>query len=119
MKKAGWSGMMSLPRVLTLDDNGTLRIRALPETVKLRAGAVTVQTSEGKATVKLNRATGEVQCSGTKGMGFEFVFKSEAAELIRASYLPERHAFSLDEKEILLEPGDKPVLHAFVDGSVS
>jgi beta-fructofuranosidase len=118
MKKAGWSGMMSLPRLLTLDEDGTLRIRALPEASKLRAGAVAAQTADGKSTATLKKATGEVQCSGTKGSGFDFVIKSSAAELIRASYSPESHTFTLDGKEIVLEPGDKPVLHAYVDGSV-
>ena len=36
MRAAGWSGMMSLPRVLSLDKDGTLRIKALPEIAKLR-----------------------------------------------------------------------------------
>jgi beta-fructofuranosidase len=41
-----------------------------------------------------------------------------AAELVRVRYSAEKHAMMADDKEIPLEPGDAPMLHAFVDGSV-
>ena len=46
MKAAGWSGIMSLPRVLTLDKDGTLRIRSLPQLSALRGAQLRV--TEGK-----------------------------------------------------------------------
>ncbi|QNI31014.1 glycoside hydrolase family 32 protein [Alloacidobacterium dinghuense] len=36
--RAGWAGMMSLPRVLTLDANGQLEMKVLPRVQDLRSG---------------------------------------------------------------------------------
>ena len=114
MKAAGWSGMMSLPRVLSLDADGTLKMETLPALSELRAGGIKVH--EGRAT--LPRATGEVLCAGMKGKAFTFVISIGAVELMKVSYDPESHAFSANGKRIALEDGDRPVVHAYVDGSV-
>jgi beta-fructofuranosidase len=39
-------------------------------------------------------------------------------ELLRAEYSPAKHSFTVDGKEVALQPDDEPALHAFVDGSV-
>jgi beta-fructofuranosidase len=117
MREAGWSGMMSLPRVLSLDKDGTLRIRALPQVETLRSGVVPQANSDTGART-LQGASGELICSGSKGKSFEFTLSTDTAELLHVSYLAERHAFVADGKEVTLEPNDQPTLHAFVDGSV-
>ena len=64
MLEAGWSGMMSLPRVMHVDPDGTLRLQVLPETVKLRAGTVPSEETRAGALKTLRKATGEVTCAG-------------------------------------------------------
>ena len=41
-RAAGWSGVMSLPRLLSLGDDGTLRFRPVPEVAELRGEHVHV-----------------------------------------------------------------------------
>jgi beta-fructofuranosidase len=118
MKAAGWSGMMSLPRVLSLDADGTLRMRVLPQTAALRAGEVAAEDSRSGAGKTLRAASGEVLCSGERGKSFEFTLSTAAGELLRVSYSAAQHTFTADGHEIALQPGDAPTLHAFVDGSV-
>ena len=122
MREAGWSGMMSLPRVLNLDMDGTLRMRVLPQASGLRDGVVAVSRADGGLTSVLAKATGEVVCSGTKGMSFAFGLRADlgagVGELLKVQYLGERHVFVADGKEMALEPGDLPTLHVYVDGSV-
>jgi beta-fructofuranosidase len=66
---AGWAGMMSLPRVLTLGADGRLRIGVAAEVEKLRKHEQTLHlapvTAGGKemiADVKLKDACGEILC---------------------------------------------------------
>jgi beta-fructofuranosidase len=118
MRQAGWSGMMSLPRVMNLDRGGTLRLSILPETKALRAGAVPVASSAAGKTAVLRAASGEFLCSGKPGQNFDFSLATDSGELLHVSYSEEKHAFTADGKEIALQPGDLPTLHGFVDGSV-
>jgi beta-fructofuranosidase len=118
MRQAGWSGMMSMPRVLNLDPDGTLRIRILPRTATLRYGHIPAAESRSGELRILNDASGEVLCGGTGRQDFAFVLATDAAELMHVSYSAKTHAFSADGQEIALEPQDEPTLHAFVDGSV-
>ncbi len=114
MKAAGWSGMMSLPRVMSLDADGTLRVKVLPGVSVLRDRKI---ASEG-GKVMLPKSTGEVLCVGEAGKDFSFSMSGGEAELMRVSYSAQSHSFTADGKEIALQPGDAPTLHAFVDGSV-
>ncbi|MBB5055622.1 beta-fructofuranosidase [Granulicella aggregans] len=124
MKVAGWSGMMSLPRVLSLDVDGTLRVRVLPEAVGLRAGTLPSKGLEvgQKDTpvflTMLPKASGEVLCVGRKGARMEFTINMKSEEILKATYTPETHKFVVDSKEVQLEASDEPSLHAYVDGSV-
>ena len=106
--------MMSLPRVLNLDKDGTLRIRALPQTAILRSGEV---AKEGEHRV-LRQASGEVVCVGTRGKSFEFLLGTNSSQLMHVTYSAEKHMFTTDGSQITLQPNDLPSLHAFVDGSV-
>ena len=113
MKKAGWSGMMALPRVMNLDKDGTLRVKVLPQAVALRAGVL-----PGTGMTKtLKGASGEVMCSGVKGKSYEFSLAHGDTDLMKVSYSGEKHSFMADGKEIVLQSGDLPTLHAYVDGS--
>lgn len=119
MRAAGWSGMMSLPRVLTLDSNGTLRMQMLPQADGLRAGVVMPTVAHGETRITLEKATGEVHCSGIKGSGFEFTMNVGSTQLLHVNYLPEKQTVLVDGHEIVLETNDLPILHAYIDGSVA
>jgi beta-fructofuranosidase len=110
MKAAGWSGMMSLPRVLSLDADGVLRMEMLPALKTLRAGRVKVEGM--RAT--LPRATGEVVCTG----GVAGDFSVRVGEGLNVTYEASSHSFLVDGRRIALEGGDAPVMHGYVDGSV-
>jgi beta-fructofuranosidase len=118
MKTAGWSGMMSLPRVLSLDKDGTLRIKALPEAAELRAGSLPHQETRAGVLKTIPKATGEVLCTGSRGGPMQFTMHDGDTELLKAEYSPETHSFVVDGKQITLSPSDEPTLHAYVDGSV-
>lgn len=118
MRRAGWSGMMSLPRKLSLDRDGTLRMQILPQTATLRAGLVPAARSRAGALRILSGACGEVQCEVPGRRDFTFTLTTDTEELLRVSYLASTHTFSADGKEIALKAEDEPTLDAFVDGSV-
>jgi beta-fructofuranosidase len=118
MRAAGWSGMMSLPRVMNLDSDGTLRLRILPQSVALRAGALPLEGSGGGVTTTLPKACGEVMCKAARGESFTFALHHGGSELLHVDYSADKHSFLADGKETVLEPNDTPTLHAFVDGSV-
>ncbi len=118
MKAAGWSGMMSLPRVLNLDKDGTLRVRVLPQVAALRAGVVPQQESRSGILKTLQGASGEFLVTGAKGEGFDLTLSRDSTEILRVTYSVEKHSFVTDGHEVVLESGDTPTLHAFVDGSV-
>jgi beta-fructofuranosidase len=118
MKVAGWSGMMSLPRVLSLDKDGTLRIKSLPEAAVLRAGVLPYQETRAGLLKIIPKATGEVLCTGARSRRMSFTMSDGSKELLSAVYLPEKNSFVVDGSEMTLKPADVPSLHAYVDGSV-
>jgi beta-fructofuranosidase len=119
---AGWAGMMSLPRVLHLDQDGTLRMQILPALVTLRSISPVPRTKVGDAIeFTLEKASGEVLCTAPlRSEAFQFVMQTaiDKKDLLHITYEPAKHAFLVDGKEIALEPTDTPQLHAYVDGSV-
>jgi beta-fructofuranosidase len=118
MREAGWSGMMSLPRVLSLDQDGTLRMQILPQAAALRSTALTPVTENKTVVLTLKQANGELQCSGGAGHAFEVTISHGETQLVRVSYVPERRVMVADGQEFALQPGDIPTVHGFVDGSV-
>jgi beta-fructofuranosidase len=118
MRAAGWSGMMSLPRWMRLDADGTLRIQTLPQVSMLRAGTLPAENTPTGRRVILPNASGEVLCTGARGSGLQWTISDGAHEILRVNYSPERHAFLTEGGEVVLQPADVPTLHAFVDGSV-
>ncbi|WP_263378658.1 glycoside hydrolase family 32 protein [Granulicella paludicola] len=119
MRSAGWSGMMSLPRILNLDPDGILRITTPQQVSALRGTAQPQLESLTGIRKLLPGASGELLCTGRKGSAFELQLSCpELPELLRVKYLPDTHSFLADGKEIKLQPADTPTLHAYIDGSV-
>ena len=118
MRAAGWSGMMSLPRVLNLDADGTLQMQMLPSISALRTSVLPQENIRGGIQIKLPKATGEVICTGSTSQDFAFTMSTVVTELLHVTYSAEKHAFVIDGNQIVLQPNDATSLHAFVDGSV-
>lgn len=112
MRKAGWSGMMSLPRVMNLDQDGSLRLTMLPELSALRRPA------PGKT---IHGACGEFLHHAKAGCGdFELMLRSgkQANDLLRVKYSAATHSVEIGGHMVLVANGQGPRLHGFVDGSV-
>ena len=103
---------------------GRCGIKVLPEATALRAGTLPSKDMEvGKKDTPvfltmLPMASGEVLCVGGKRARMEFAINLKGEEILKATYMPETHTFSVDGKVIPLEASDEPSLHAYVDGSV-
>ena len=106
MLKAGWSGMMSLPRVMNLKKDGSLRLTMLPELTTLR----------GAVAKTIPKACGEFLCEGDQD--FEVVLRMADRELLRARYSAATRMLTVDGHELPVAPGQQARLHGYVDGSV-
>ncbi len=118
MRKAGWSGIMSLPRVMSLDREGKLQLSILPETKTLRSASVPVISGSDERSLTLNACNGELLCSGLANESFSLTIGYGSNEILLIKYLRDGKKMLLEEKEIPLEPGDVPSIHGFIDGSV-
>jgi beta-fructofuranosidase len=114
MIEAGWSGMMSLPRMLSLDPDGSLRMQVLPEIAKLRGAHIESKSSA----VTLKEATGEISCIGKKGANMEVSVMLGSTEVLHLEYSSGDHVWIVDGKKTALQVSDLPTVRAFVDGSV-
>lgn len=118
MVEAGWSGMMSLPRLLHLDPNGTLHMQVLPQTEVLRRQPIAPKSVKAGSVLTIPAATGEALCVGKKDSELEFSVYLGSTELMRISYAPGEGALLANDKKVILGPSGVPLVHAFVDGSV-
>ena len=131
-KAAGWAGMMSLPRVLSLADDGGLRFSVATEAHQLRGReqsfAITNDDAQNKRqlnSLRIEACCGEILCAAKRAAEpFEFVLSGSAEDApawLTLGYDPNRPQqvlidarpipLALDEKENL-------ELHLYVDGSV-
>jgi len=117
MLKAGWSGMMSLPRVLNLDPDGNLKIEFLPSTKMLRRRAIKPEVRNDKAVVSVPRCTGELVVSSPRGEDWQTQIELPGKTL-ELKYDAGAHAFVVKNNTVALQPHDLPSLHMFFDGSV-
>ena len=128
-RAAGWAGVMSLPRVLTLDPENGLRMTFAPELKELRQSAHHMKLTadeqvlrNGLAGMSLDHGCGEILGSLRANESFELslvssdpqaqpwlIFRYDAAN--RSVHLDQR-TFTLDQASQALE------LHVYVDGSV-
>ena len=127
---AGWAGCMSLPRELSVGDDGGLRMRVLPELRQLRgtkmswpgrnAGSDARQASLGQ--MQLSSATAEIELRANSNP-FELKLADGRNDIVHISYDPARAARELQiGKEYASLPpttGTELNLHLFVDGSVA
>lgn len=130
--KAGWAGMMSLPRVLTLTADGHLRfkvareveqLRKAPRTLSLDGGEQAIQS--GIAAMVLKDCCGEIVLSARRTADpFELTLtgsEKSAPPWLRIKYDPaHRDQAFIDGRSISLSLSDAENLECrmYVDGSV-
>lgn len=128
-KAAGWAGMMSLPRVLTLRADGSLGIAALGTVRELRGDERRLMPgADAEAEcrrLKIEAATGEMVASFASGKAFaaELVGRLPSGEMaepiMTLSYDPaDGNAVTVDGVRVPATGGDGIEAHLYIDGSV-
>ena len=131
-KAAGWAGVMSLPRVLTVTDDGRLRSRVADELKQLRTSEQRLHVTEDEqknraqvSAMRLNGCCGEFLCTVRRtGEAFKLVLSGHPerqAPWLTLGYDPEHPAqISIDAYPIPIRPGENQNLdfHLYIDGSV-
>jgi beta-fructofuranosidase len=131
-KAAGWAGMMSLPRVLTLGSDGKLNSSVAAEVNSLRSREqtlnITADEEKNQRQIQQTRiegCRGEILCTVQRNAEpFELALCASAANSapwLTMGYDPHhRHQVSIDARPIPLSLGDREnmELHLYIDGSV-
>lgn len=132
-RASGWAGMMSLPRVLTLDGNSNLCVRIPPAVERLRQSPQTLLISKSEeknqqqiAQMHIRNCCGEILCRAKPASGvfaLSIVGDGEAAATpwLTVQYTPAHpNEIKLEEKAVPLPSGNtgELELHAYIDGSV-
>lgn len=133
-RAAGWAGLMSLPRVLTVDRNGLLSMAVSPAVEMLRRSeqvlVPTADEAENQRTlsaIRLHECCGEILCKlRPSAESFSVALLSSAESttgnpLISVRYDPNHPGHvSVDDKTIPihLDKAGFFELHMYVDGSV-
>jgi beta-fructofuranosidase len=119
---AGWAGMMSLPRILSVDTDGTLRMRFLPKLMTLRGTSTIPDASlSNETTATLIGGNGETLITGPAESGsfdLNVMTTSDEKPLLQLSYQPAKRVVLLDGKELNLSQAEDAHVHAYFDGSV-
>ena len=126
---AGWAGCMSLPRVLSLADDGELRIQVLPQLQQLRGNKMFVPSGKTEPDawqvalrrIELPSATGEIELRA-QDRPFHLKLSDGKNEIVSISYDPAKGTKQFQVgKEFASVPalnGAELKLHLFLDGSV-
>jgi beta-fructofuranosidase len=131
-KAAGWAGMISLPRVLALDEDGKLMSHAAPDVDTLRDREQSVNVSGNEESVqsqiealRIEKCCGELQCVARSGAeNFGLVLSGSAdisSPWITVTYDRQRPAeISIDARPIPLRLKDGEDFHFefYIDSSV-
>src|SRR6185437_5483451 len=134
IKQAGWSGCISLPRVLTLGDGNELQISVAPELASLRQDQTIIKGSpnlmelnDALSRAPIHNRAGEVRCvfkAGESPCGLELQLRSSAGvtSLFSAAYSQANGApfLAIGDKLLPLSPDHDGLstLQLWVDASV-
>ena len=126
-RAAGWAGVMSLPRVLSLGDDGGLRMEPAPALRGLRrqhARVVADRSRKSSATaVRIHNLAAEIAVELVPTRAFRLQLIAQGEEpFAKVEYQPDRHGSELRLNRTYssfphLRNGN-PTLRLFVDGSV-
>jgi len=132
-RASGWAGMMSLPRVLSLDENSNLCMAVAPAVEELRQALQTlhISTSEEQnqrqiARMHIDNCCGEIFCIARPvSETFDFSLfsseKADAAPWLTVEFNPAQPGqIRMDEQAVPLQRGGtgQIELHFYIDGSV-
>jgi len=117
-RRAGWAGVMSLPRVLSIDAKGTLRMEPLPELAILRGSHHRITTSELSSFVPVTEVTGdsleirlEMDAGDAKEVGISFRRSPDSAEETTMAYDAVSRNVVLDTGRSSLSPDANRGVH--------
>jgi beta-fructofuranosidase len=132
-RASGWAGMMSLPRILTVDEKSNLCMTIAPAVEKLRQSPRTLQISNSEeqnqdqiARMHVKNCCGEILCtakpaSGMFGLSLFGNGEANGTPWLTVEYDPAQpDQIRLDEKPVSLHPSKtrELELHFYIDGSV-
>src|SRR5271168_3327710 len=132
-RASGWAGMMSLPRVLSLNSGGMLEMRVLKDVETLRGREQSLKqtkTEKGNqeqiSAMRLRDCCGEILCAtalSKEAFAFSLYLvdgsQPSGRELIKVEWKPETQKLLGDGEGISVDPGKKHLeLQMYVDGSV-
>lgn len=131
-RAAGWAGMMSLPRVLSLDANHDLQIEVAPEVEKLRGREQRLRITGNEvndrqqlARMRVDNSCGEIVCSfrrGTDPLEFSLISaESSSKPWLTCRYEPSHASeIRIDDQLVPVGTGDshEAELRFYIDGSV-
>lgn len=128
-KSAGWAGMMSLPRVLTMGEDGRLRIGVAAEVHQLRKQQQILHVEANEEnnlrqidSLSIAGACGEIECTARRGAEpWELSLRNAADAWLILKYDP------LHPGQVSVDGAVQPVVlgsredlefHVYIDGSV-
>lgn len=131
VKEAGWSGCISLPRVLTLDTSNELQIGVAPELKLLRRNTATVNggidLNDALPRAVIHNRAGEILCTFKTGedvCGLELQLRTSLSttSLIKIDYAQTngRPFVAIGDMLLPVSPDEErfSTLHLWMDGSV-
>lgn len=130
-RASGWAGMMSLPRVLTLDSDHNLRIHVAPAVEQLRRNEQKLRTASTEeknlqqiAQMRIHNGSGEILCrfkTAQEAFSLAVTDAENSTPVLHLRYDPQRRTeIRIDDKTIPLQstPDDELEIRFFIDGSV-
>jgi sucrose-6-phosphate hydrolase SacC (GH32 family) len=111
-EEAGWSGVMSMPRVLSLADDHTLRIEPIEEIERLRLN------HRRRENIKL-AADGEARLRGVRGDGLELALEVETGQAQQVGLKVRRAPKGQEETLIAYDAAKKTLLLDVTKSSLS
>jgi beta-fructofuranosidase len=132
-RASGWAGLMSLPRVLTLNSGGMLQMRVLKAVETLRGHEQAfkqTKTEKGNqeqiAAIRLRDCCGEIQCAtplSKEPFAFSLYLEDgsqpSGRELVKIEWKPETEQLLFDGASTSFDMGGKHLeIQMYVDGSV-
>jgi beta-fructofuranosidase len=125
-RAAGWAGVMALPRTLSLDSDGGLRISPAPAVEVLRAHPTQLSGGERNrdkalAGIRIRDLSGEIQARFAAKRGFLLRLRPEKGETFaEIAYEPHKKGTELrvNGTTAAFATNDAVTLRVFLDGSV-
>jgi beta-fructofuranosidase len=125
-KAAGWAGLMSLPRVLSIGSDGGLEMKVAPVAQTLRGKNTQVrpglasQKQKALQALRIHNLAAEIEAEFMPGQGFQLKLISERKQLFaEIAYDPTQRGKELRINAVTsaLDTNDSISLHLFLDGS--